>query len=117
MKKVLSYLSHLFGFEKLSEYERNYLHDKNIQGSLYIGYLTIALEIWMLIRQSVTKIIPKYKNGGSLFELLVKYTPKYWLVLLFGLGLVIFCLSCRKDRDLTKGRFIALLTVGSACML
>ena len=68
MKKVLNYLSHLFGFEKLSEYERNYLHDKNIQGSLYIGYLTIALEIWMLIRQSVTKIIPKYQNGGSLFE-------------------------------------------------
>ena len=49
MKRFLNYLSHLFGFEKLNEYERGYLQDKNIQGSIYLGVLTIALEVWRCV--------------------------------------------------------------------
>lgn len=110
-------MSRIFGFEKLTKYENDYLHDANIRSSSYMGVIVVALEIWMLIRQTYSKVIPKYQAGGNLFDLLVKYTTKYWLFLLIGLGLMLFCMFYQRDRKLTKGRFIALTVVGALCVL
>ncbi|MBP5193178.1 MAG: EAL domain-containing protein, partial [Clostridia bacterium] len=117
MKKVLRFISHIFGFERLSKYEIDYLHDANIRSSSYMGFIVVLLELWMLIRQSYAKIVPKMQAGGKFFELLVKYTSKYWLFLLIGLGLMLFCLFYQRDKKLSKGKFITLITIGSACML
>ena len=117
MKKALRFLSGILGFERLSEYESNYLHDANIRSCSYMGFIVVLLEVWMLVRQTYSKIIPKYQAGGNLFDLFVKYTSKYWLFLLIGLGLMLFCLFYQRDRKLSKGRFIALLALGAACML
>ena len=117
MKKTSNYISHLLGFEKLSGYERSYLHDKNMQGGIYLGFITVILEIWMLVRQTVTRIVPKYQDGADVISLLVKYTTKYWLFLLVGLGFTLFCLFIRREKKLTKGKFVTLLAVGSVCML
>ena len=117
MKRALYHFSHIFGFEKLNRYERDYLHDANIRSSSYMGVIVVLLEIWMLVRQTYSKIIPKYQAGGDLFGLIVKYTTKYWLFLLIGLGLMLFCLYYQRDKRLKKGRFITLLTVGAACIL
>ena len=116
MKDALLFFSHIFGFEKLSKYESDYLHDANIRSSSYMGVIVILLEIWMLVRQTYSKIIPKYQAGGDLFDLFVKYTSKYWLFLLIGLGLMLFCLF-QKDKKMSKGQFAALLIIGSACIL
>ena len=116
MKKVLRTFLHILGFEKLSKYENRYLHDANIRSSSYMGAIVVLLEIWMLIRQTRSKIIPKFQAGGDLFELIVKYTSKYWLFLLIGLGVMLFCFF-QRERKLTKGRFIALVATGTACML
>ncbi|MBR0228080.1 MAG: EAL domain-containing protein [Clostridia bacterium] len=116
MKKALRFASHLLGFEKLDKYERDYLHDANIRSSIYMGVIVMVLEIWMLIRQTHSKIIPKYQAGGDLFDLIVKYTTKYWLFLLIGLGVMLFCVF-QKDKKLSKGRFWTLIAVGSACIL
>ena len=117
MKKVLRFISHIFGFERLSKYEIDYLHDANIRSSSYMGFIVVLLEFWMLIRQSYAKIVPKLQSGGKFFELLIKYTSKYWLFLLIGLGLMLFCLFYQRDKKLSKGKFITLITIGSACML
>lgn len=116
MKRVTSFLSHIFGFERLSKYERDYLHDANIRSCSYMGFIVVLIELWMLIRQTYSKIIPKYQAGGDLFELFVKYTSKYWLFMLIGLGLMLFCLFYKRNRRLSKGQFTALLAVGVACM-
>ncbi len=116
MKKALHFISHTLGFERLSKYERDYLHDANIRSSIYMGVIVMLLEIWMLVRQTVSKIIPKYLAGGDLLALLIKYTTKYWLFLLVGFGIMLFC-SFQKDKKLSKGRFWALTIVGSACVL
>lgn len=117
MKKAFGFISRVFGFEKLSKYESDYLHDANIRSCSYMGFIIVLIELWMLIRQTQTKILPKYQAGEDLFGLLVKYTSKYWLFLLIGLGLMLFCLFYHRDRRLSKGRFAALLAVGVACML
>ena len=116
MKKAMQLFSQLFGFEKLSKYEREHLHEANMQSSAYMGFIGVMLEIWMLIRQTITRIIPAYQEGGKLFELVFTYTSRYILILLFGLSLMLFCIFAPK-KELTKGRFIALLVSGIACML
>ncbi len=117
MKKALRFFSHLFGFDRLSKYENDYLHDANIRSSIYMGFIVIVLEVWMLIRQAYSKITPKMQAGGDFFELLVKYTSKYWLFLLVGLGVMLFCLFYQRNKELSKGKFASLLSIGSACVL
>ena len=116
MKKALRFIAHILGFEKLSAYENRYLHDANIRSSSYMGVIVVFLEIWMLIRQTRTKIIPKFQAGDDLFNLVVKYTSKYWLFLLIGLGIMLFCVF-QRDKKMSKGQFVSLVTVGSACIL
>ena len=116
MNDALHFISHVLGFEKLSKYENDYLHDANIRSSSYMGVIVVFLEIWMLIRQTRSKIIPKLEAGGDLFQLMVKYTTKYWLFLLIGLGIMLFCLF-QKHKKMTRGQFVSLTTVGVLCIL
>ena len=104
MKKAIRFLAGVLGFEKLSQYENEYLHDSNIRSCSYMGFIVVLLEMWMLIRQSYSKILPKYKAGGDLYELIMKYTSKYWLFLLIGLGLMLFCLFYERSKKISKGR-------------
>lgn len=117
MNKANRFISQILGFEKLNQYEIDYLHDANIRSSSYMGVIVVVLEIWMLLRQTHSKILPKYYAGEELFPLVVKYTSKYWLFLLIGLGIMLFCLFYQRDRRMTKGQFLTLFTVGLACML
>jgi len=116
MKKAVHFFSHLFGFDKLRDFEKEYLHDANVRTSAYMGVIVILLEGWMLVRQGYSKILPKYQAGGNLSELIIKYTTKYWLFLLIGLGIMLFCLY-QKDKKLTKKQYLSLLIAGTACML
>ncbi len=119
MKKTWLSFLHLLGLEKLSKYERDYLHDSNVHGCMYIGYITIVMEIWMIVRQTIARVIPKCLEGLDLFTALVKYTTRFWLFLLCGLGITLFCQFYRKHKSshMSKGWFIALVTSGSACLL
>ena len=117
MNNFLHFLLHLFGFEKLNKFERESLHEANIQSSLFIGFLAIILESWMLIRQTITKIIPRYLAGkGTLFDLVISNTSKYSLMLIFGLTLMFFCFF-QKYKTLSKKQFVTLLVTGSLCVL
>ncbi len=117
MKRAFGFIARVLGFEKLSKYESDYLHDANIRSCSYMSFIVVLIELWMLIRQTQTKIIPKYQAGEPLFDLLVRYTSKYWLFMLIGTGLMMFCLFYKRGRRLSKRQFIALVAIGSACML
>ncbi len=117
-KRTGKFLAGVLGFEKLTKYENDYLHDANIRSCSYMGFIVVLLELWMLIRQSYSKILPKYQAGkGTLPDLFVKYTSKYWLFLLIGLGLMLFCLFYQRGKRLTRGKFVTLIVIGAACML
>ena len=47
MKNALSFIARILGFEKLSKYENEYLHDANIRSSSYMGLIVFCLETWM----------------------------------------------------------------------
>ncbi|MBR6053326.1 MAG: hypothetical protein IKP55_06080, partial [Clostridia bacterium] len=60
-KRTGKFLAGVLGFEKLTKYENDYLHDANIRSCSYMGFIVVLLELWMLIRQSYSKILPKYQ--------------------------------------------------------
>ena len=101
MNKAFRFISHLLGFEKLSRYEKKYLHDANVRSSRYMAVIAILLESWMIIRQTHAKIIPKYEAGGDLLKLIITYTSKYWLFMLIGLAVLLFCIY-QKDKRMSK---------------
>lgn len=118
MVKALRFLSHLFGFEKLTPNEKDYLHESNKRASIYMGFIVMGLEVWMLIRQIKKRVIVKVKEGQPLFDMMVKYTSKYWLFLLIGLGLMIFCIFfTKKKKKISKPAFITLMVSGALCFL
>ena len=45
VKETFRFLAHLLGFEKLSGYEKKYLHDANIRTSSYMSVIVVLLEI------------------------------------------------------------------------
>ena len=116
MKKTASFFKSVFGFERLSKYENDYLHEANLRSCSYMGFIVVLLELWMLIRQTYSKIVPKVQKGSKLSDVFVKYTSKYWLFLLIGLALMLFCLFYQKGERLSKGRFVTLVVIGAACM-
>ena len=82
-----------------------------------MGFIVVILELWMIIRQSYSKIVPKMEAGGVFFDLFVKYTSKYWLFLLVGLGIMMFCTFYSRRKPLTKGKFITLVVIGALSVL
>jgi hypothetical protein len=84
-----------------------------------VGVLAVLLEIWMLIRQAVARIIPKCLAGMDVMTALIKYTTKFWLLLLTCLVIALFGLYNSKHRNnrMTKGWFLALMISGSVCLL
>ena len=48
MRKALHFISHILGFEKLSKYERDYLHDANIRSSIFLCLLLRTIDTFRL---------------------------------------------------------------------
>lgn len=119
MKKVLSFVSHLFGFNKLTKYENDYLHDSNIRSSVYMSSIVIILELWMIIRQFHKNIIPALKAGDAFTKAMFTgtYLSIFILILLTSLTVVLFCLFYSREKVITKTQFIVQTTLSSICSL
>ena len=82
MKKVLSFLSNVFGFNKLSKHENTYLHESNIRTGIYMATIIVILEIWIILRQYKKYVIPTIEAGGVLDKEL--FTKIIWKMQIFG---------------------------------
>lgn len=47
---LLNYLKRWLGFEKQSQYVKNYFFRSNMTASIYMSLVYIVIEIWMIIR-------------------------------------------------------------------
>ena len=77
MRKGWEFIRDFFGFRKNSNYVRNYIIDANVKSSIYMAFIIIALEIWMIIRNVGKYVSPLWSNYGtsftSNFDLLFTY--------------------------------------------
>ena len=115
MKKVLSFLSNVFGFNKLSKHENTYLHESNIKTGIYMATIIVILEIWIILRQYKKYVIPVINAGGMLDkDLFTKIALSvFLLILLTSLAVMIFSLLYQ-TKNFTKGKFITQISISAA---
>ena len=73
----------LFGIRRNSKYVNNYINEANIRSSIYMAFIVIVLEIWMIIRNVNKYVVPnwaEYTGFNSRFDLLYTYIVMYNLL-------------------------------------
>ena len=121
ISRVWNFIRDLLGFRSNSKYVRAYLNDANIKSSIYMSFIVIALEIWMIIRQLNTYIIPNWQTPENMryssgFSLLFGMTSLYFLFIMASIAMLLFAIIYVRKRD-NKITFIINMVVGGICFL
>ena len=102
----MSTILKLLGFEKHSIYVRDYFENVNMKSSIYMSLVIIVLEIWMIIRLTLTIIRDHLQN--NFMHYFERYYSNY-LILLFMGFLMLFC-AVRYLKGKSKDRSVILIT-------
>ena len=82
LTKVWDFIRDMLGFRRNSKYVKNYLNDANIKSSIYMAFIVIVLELWMIFRNVHEYVIPKWDNHPgftSHFDLIYAHIGLYVL--------------------------------------
>ena len=110
VKTFFSKFAEMFGFKKHTKYVSSYLHKANIRSGVFMAAIVAILEIWLVIRQHNKYIIPSIQAGESYIPTLFNNTSLYWLQMLMGISMLLYCLFYLRDKP-HKGLLIAVIVV------
>ena len=119
IKTVWDFLRDMLGFRKNTKYVRTYLNDVNVKSSIYMSFIIVAIEIWMIFRQIFKYITPNwdsYEGFSGKFNLIFTYTSLYYLFIMCSVAMFMFSLFYVKKIN-TKKSFITNIVLGSLCVL
>ena len=119
IKTVWEFLRDMLGFRKNTKYVRTYLNDVNVKSSIYMSFIIVAIEIWMIFRQIFKYIAPnwnEYEGFSGKFNLIFTYTSLYYLFIMCSVAMFMFSLFYVKKIN-TKKSFITNIVLGSLCVL
>ncbi|MBQ8941977.1 MAG: bifunctional diguanylate cyclase/phosphodiesterase [Firmicutes bacterium] len=101
------------GFEKLTQYEKNYIDDTNTMAGIYMSVVVIVLETWMLLRLGFVA-----RDGSRSAEWIAGHFAAY--AALWTTALVTLIYSVRflkkKTQNRLEGRFLRMV-FGTICVL
>ena len=98
MKAILNGL----GFEKNSKYVRDYFFTTNMRASIYMSLVVIVLEVWMIIRMTVT--IFRDNLQSNMMHYIEKYYVNYFI--LTFTGIIMMILAVRFMRGKKDNRYL-----------
>ena len=116
-----NFIRDMFGFRRNSKYVRTYLNDANVKSSIYMSFVVILLEIWMIVRQCNQYVVPNWatpdKYGySSGFALLFGMTSLYFLFIMCSVAMMVFAIFHYKKIE-NKGSFITNIVLGLLCIV
>ena len=119
LKTMWQKLRDVFGLRRNSKYVSNYLNNANMRSGVFMSAVIIALEIWLIIRQTDKYVINRWNNPSYAYgpaQVLFMFWFSYVLLLFFGVAMLIFCLNYTRPN--TKKRMIfALAFAGFSALL
>ena len=98
MKAILNGL----GFEKNSKYVLDYFFTTNMRASIYMSLVVIVLEVWMIIRMTVT--IFRDNLQSNMMHYIEKYYVNYFI--LTFTGIIMLILAVRFMRGKKDNRYL-----------
>ena len=119
IKTVWDFLRDMLGFRKNTKYVRTYLNDVNVKSSIYMSFIIVVIEIWMIFRQIFKYIAPNwdsYEGFSGKFNLIFTYTSLYYLFIMCSVAMFMFSLFYVNKIN-TRKSFITNIVLGSLCVL
>ena len=98
VKKFFNKFAEMFGFKKSTKYVSEYLHKANMRSGVFMAAIVAILEIWLVIRQHIKYIVPAVKDGTPYFKSLFDNTSLFWLLMIMGVSMLIYCLYYLRDK-------------------
>ena len=108
-KKFLLKIADMFGFTRNGKYVSDYLHKANMRSGIFMAGVVAILEAWLVIRQHQKYIIPQTQSGVNYFESLFNNTSLFWLLMVMGISMLIYCLYYISPNKQNKKYLIAIL--------
>ena len=93
LSKVWNSFLNIFGLRKNSHYVKNYLNEANMRSGVFMAFVIMVLEVWLVIRQADKYVIPKISGGMNFFEAMFKYTSLYFVMMFFGAAMFMYSLQ------------------------
>ena len=101
MRSILNGL----GFEKQSKYVRDYFFTTNMRASIYMSIVVIVLEIWMIMRMTLT--IFRENLQSNMMHYIEKYYINYFILMFTGIIMLFFSVRFMREKK-TNGIFVPL---------
>ena len=108
LKKIWNGFLDLFGLRRNSKYVSNYLNHANMRSGVYMAIVIVAIEIWMIIRQSLEKVKPMIETAIAkgqqydFFKIFYGQTSNFWLFLFLGIVMALYCLYSTREKKSFK---------------
>lgn len=126
LKRCGNFLITFFGFKRNSKYVVKYLNDANIRSSIYMSFIVIAIEIWMIIRQFQKYILPAfdaYVEAGN--ELTTAYVAQtifnhislFMLFIMVSLAVLVYAVNYLYKGYCNRTRRIVNYVISGVCVL
>ena len=123
--KFLSYIGRrlrsIFGLRKNSKYVKGYLNDANMRSAAFMSFVIIALEIWLIVRQTGKYVIPYIQDGAPVFKTIFQNCSNFFLLLSMGIAMFVYSIQySSKSKKLSRVIVVVGFAVASfivACLL
>ena len=90
LKKFWGWIRDLLGFRRNSKYVSNHLNEANIRSSIYMCFVILVIEIWMIFRSTNKYVIPAIESGTNWFDALFSNTSLFFLFIIASIAMLTF---------------------------
>ena len=91
LKKFWDKVRDLFGLRVNSKYVKGYLNDANMRSGIFMAAVIVALELWLVFRQTGKYVIPALAEGSDLFQTIFQNLWTYFLLMSLGVAMMVYC--------------------------
>ena len=118
LSKAWNGFLNILGLKKNSPYVKNYLNEANMRSGIFMSFIIMALETWLVIRQTQKYVIPSVQALGSsanfqtVFQIIFQNTSNFILLMFFGFAMFVYSLQYISKRQTLSKLIIPLVFAG-----
>ena len=115
LSKIWNGFLNIFGIKKNSKYVKGYLNEANMRSAVFMSSIIFVLEVWLVIRQTRKYIIPTMQdpnNTYSLFRVIFSNTSLYFLMMFFGIAMLVYSLQYVSKQKTFSKMIIPIIAAG-----
>ncbi len=120
LSKIWNGFLDIFGIRKNSKYVKNYLNEANMRSAIFMSSVIFVLEVWLVIRQTNKYVVPTLldpNNTYSWFRVVFSNTSLYFLMMFFGLAMLVYSAQYVSQRKSLRKMVISIVAAGLSIAL